>query len=92
VAVVEAVVAQEGEPQAVLDRLRRADAQAFGDFSFVVAGAYLIHPRVRKLLGYPAGAPAKNPALEGEAESYLEDGILDAVTDRGPIYRPTPAG
>lgn len=88
--VVEQVLELDGEPQTVIDALQSDDPQVFGDFAFVVTGAYLINPRVRKLLGYPAGTPAKNPAMEDEAEAYLEDGILDVVIERGPIYRSTP--
>ncbi|CAB4927787.1 unannotated protein [freshwater metagenome] len=32
----------------------------------------------------------RQPALPDEADAYLEDGILDVVIARGPIYRPTP--
>ena len=45
-------------------------------------------PEVRQLLGYPAGVRARQPAYPDEADSYLDDGILDAVIVRGPIYRP----
>jgi hypothetical protein len=90
VEVVVGVLASDGEPGEVLARLRAQEPDRFDGFAFAVAGAYLIHPRVRKLLGFPGGAPEKNPAFPDEADSYLEDGILDVVTKRGPIYRPTP--
>jgi hypothetical protein len=88
--VVVSVLARPGEPKEVLADLRRSEPEQFDAFAFAVAGAYLINPRVRKLLGYPGPAPVKNPAYPDEAESYLEDGILNPVIDRGPIYRPTP--
>jgi hypothetical protein len=88
--VVQQVLALDGPPQETLDGLRERDPEVFGHFAYTVAGAYLTNPRIRKLLGYPAAGPAKNPAFEDEADSYLEDGILDVVTARGPIYRPTP--
>lgn len=91
VAVVLDVIDQEGTPAAVLDRLRIADQGKFDAFAFAVSGAYLINPRVRKLLGLPGSAPEKNPAFPDEAESYLEDGILEPVIKRGPIYRPAPS-
>jgi hypothetical protein len=90
--VVQEVLAGDGAGQELLDRVKADQPETFGHFAYAVAGAYLINPRIRRLLGYPAAAPARNPAMEGEAESYLEDGILDAVIDRGPIYRPTPTG
>ncbi|GAA1809447.1 hypothetical protein HC028_23600 [Planosporangium flavigriseum] len=84
------VLAEEGEPAEVLARLRAQEPERFDAFAFIVAGAYLIHPRVRKLLGYPGGAPEPSPAFPDEADAYLEDGILDVVIERGPTYRPTP--
>ncbi len=91
VSVVLEVIDQDGAPGPVLDGLRISDRAKFDAFAFAVSGAYLINPRVRKLLGLPGPAPMKNPAFPDEAESYLEDGILDPVIQRGPLYRPTPA-
>jgi hypothetical protein len=88
--VVESVLAEPGDGQELLDRVKAERPEEFGHFAYAVAGAYLINPRIRRLLGYPAAAPARNPAMEDEAEAYLEDGILDRVIERGPIYRPTP--
>ncbi|MGY1644574.1 hypothetical protein ACI782_26035 [Geodermatophilus sp. SYSU D00703] len=90
--VLAAVLAADGSGQELLDRVRVEDPERFGHFAYAIAGAYLINPRIRRLLGYPAAAPARNPAMEGEAEAYLEDGILDVVIARGPVYRPTPTG
>jgi hypothetical protein len=84
------VIAGETEPRAELEQLRQLDPDRFERFTFAVSGAYFINPRVRKLLGYPGSAPKKKPAYPDEAEHYLEDGILDPVIARGPIYRPTP--
>ncbi len=90
VPVVQDVISRDGAPGDVLDALRRDERDTFDAFAFIVAGAYLINPRIRQLLGYPGPVPAKNPAFPDEAESYLEDGILDVVIKRGPIYRSTP--
>lgn len=84
------VMALKGDPQTVLDNLKLQDRIAFDSFAFAIAGAYLMNPRIRKLLGFPGAIPEANPAYPDEAESYLEDGILDIVIQRGPIYRPTP--
>lgn len=81
------VASTSGDPQAALDELAPADLE---HIRYAIAAAYLINPRVRALLGYPGPAPEKQPAYPDEAPSYLEDGILDAVIKRGPIYRPTP--
>ena len=84
------VIALEGDPTAVLGTLKHQNRPTFDSFAFAIAGAYLINPRIRKLLGFPGAMPEANPAYPDEAESYLEDGILDVVIQRGPIYRPTP--
>ena len=84
------VLAREGSPGEVVAAMQRDAQDLFGTFAFAVAGAYLMNPRIRRELGYPGPQPMRNPALPDEAESYLEDGILDVVIDRGPLYRPTP--
>jgi len=88
--VVLAVLERHGDPETLLTALRESDPDTFRLFAFAIAGAYLINPRIRRELGYPGPAPVKNPALPDEADAYLEDGILDVVINRGPIYRPTP--
>lgn len=90
-ATVREVLASEGDPAEVLGGLRADEPDRFASFAFAIAGAYLINPRIRRELGYPGPLPMKQPALPDEAEAYLEDGILDVVIARGPIYRPTPA-
>lgn len=87
---VHAVLELTGDASSVLGGLRFSDAERFSSFAFAVAGAWLINPRVRRELGYPGPVPMRQPALPDEADAYLEDGILDVVVARGPIYRPTP--
>ncbi|GAA1786838.1 hypothetical protein HC028_26435 [Planosporangium flavigriseum] len=82
------VLAIPGAPDEVL---RNLDREAFETFAFAVAGAYFMNPTVRNALGYPGIAPRRMPSAEGEAEYYLEDGILNPVIERGPIYRQAPA-
>jgi hypothetical protein len=90
--IVAEVIALEGDPKAILNTLQHQNRLLFNSFAFAIAGAYLINPRIRKLLGFPGAIPEANPAYPDEAEAYLEDGILDVVIQRGPIYRPTPPG
>jgi hypothetical protein len=85
-----AVIERGGEPVSELERWRVQEPTTFEQFAFAVTGGYLLNPRVCKLLGLPGNAPKRNPAYPDEADFYLEDGILDAVRARGPIYRPTP--
>lgn len=80
--------AASGEPIAEIECLEREDREAFDALVLVVVGAYYLSPKVRRLLGW--AGPRRNPPVEGEAEFYLEDGLLDPVVERGPIYRPTP--
>lgn len=87
---VTSVTGRAGEEPTDLDALREQDPATFDSFSYAVAGAYLMNPRVRGLLGMPGDAPKRNPAFPDESEHYLSDGILDPVLQRGPIYRPTP--
>jgi hypothetical protein len=85
-----AVLDRGGDPTVELDRWRTEEPATFEQFTFAVSGGYLLNPRVCKLLGLPGNAPKRKPAFPDEADFYLEDGILDAVRARGPIYRPTP--
>lgn len=85
-----AVLAMPGSPSEVIQRLQAEQPQVFVAFSFLVSGAYLMHPHVRHALGYEGPAVQPNPPLEGETEYYLEDGLLDPVIARGPIYRAIP--
>lgn len=84
------VIERIGDPKTILAVIRSTEPNLFSEFGYAIAGAYLLHPKIRKELGYPGRLPASRPALLGEAESYLEDGILNPVIERGPIYRPTP--
>jgi len=87
---VRAVLEHTDNPTSVLNELQTTDPDQFASFAFAIAGAWLINPRVRRELGYPGPVPMRQPALPDEADAYLEDGILDVVIARGPIYRPTP--
>ena len=89
-ATVRGVLDVEGDPALVVSGIRADDPDRFSSFAFAIAGAYLINPRIRRELGYPGPVPMKQPALPDEADAYLEDGILDVVIARGPLYRPTP--
>jgi hypothetical protein len=83
-------VNRSGTPAEVAAHLREKEPDAFNAFAFAVAGAYLINPHVRELLGFPGALPEKNPAFPDEAEAYLEGGLLDPVIQRGPIWRHAP--
>ena len=71
-----------------LRSLDRTGPKAFHLLSSVVAGAYVMVPEVRGLIGYP-GQVRNIPTLE-EAVDQISDGILDPVLERDPIFVPTP--
>ena len=67
--------------------LRANDPAAFGVLAELVPGAYFLNADVRAKLKYDgqSGRP-----IDPRAD-YLDDGLLQSVIDRGPIYRPTPS-
>lgn len=71
-----------------LEQLAATDPDGFGALMVLVLGGYYISTEVRKLLHY-AGQEALRIDI-GELPAYIEDGLLDEVIDRGPIYRRTP--
>jgi len=69
-----------------VSRLRQQNSTAFGVLAEIVPAAYFMNELVRQLIGY-AGQTAQ--PLD-ERPDYLDDGLLESVIRRGPIYRPTP--
>ena len=65
--------------------LHADDPAAFFALGLMATGAYYLHPRVRRLIGYPGQKP--DPAADDESDYWLRDGLLDPVIDRGPIWR-----
>ncbi len=79
--------AANSDAPAAAANLREKDPSAFAVLAEFAAGAYFLNSAVREAIGY-AGQTARpfDPAPD-----YLEDGLLDSVIRRGPIYRPTPS-
>jgi hypothetical protein len=76
------------EPAEVVARLARTDPAAHGILTEVVTAAYFMNPDVCKAVGYTGQGPSSlDPRVD-----YMEDGLLESVIKRGPIYRPTPKG
>ena len=74
------------EPSEVVATLARADPAAYGVLTEVVTAAYFMNPGVRQAVGYTGQSPTPlDPRVD-----YMEDGLLESVIKRGPIYRPTP--
>lgn len=92
-AAITALLAQwESSDGAQLERQLRVlhdqDPLTFQALSAVIAGAWLILPSVRERIGYPG--QHRNPAPIDQAVDELSNGILDAVMERGSIYRRVP--
>lgn len=66
--------------------LRANHPTAFAILAEIVPGAYFMNPQVRQAIGY-LGQTAH--PIDPHPD-YLDDGLLDSVLSRGPIYRPTP--
>jgi hypothetical protein len=78
--------AQGREPADFVASLARTDPAAYGVLTEVVTAAYFMNADVRQAVGYTGqGATALDPRVD-----YMEDGLLESVLKRGPIYRPTP--
>ena len=65
--------------------MHRDAAELFDAFSVLTAGAYLMNPEVKKLIGYPG--QEERPITAEDLPDYLE--MLEQVVLRGPVYRPT---
>lgn len=77
---------QGRDPIEAVAELKASDPAAFSVLAELIPGAYFMNPEVRAALGYQGQGPRPidpNP-------DYLDDGLLQSVIDRGPIYRPTP--
>jgi hypothetical protein len=79
---------RDRDPSEAVNRLYRENRAAFDAFTLAATGAYYMAEPVRALLGYPG--QENSPYDPHETPQYLTDGILERVTRRGAIYRPTP--
>jgi hypothetical protein len=75
------------EAAKVVDEFRKNEPATFGVLAELAAGTYFLNPKVREAIGY-AGQTARpiDPSPD-----YLDDGLVESVIRRGPIYRPTPS-
>jgi hypothetical protein len=72
---------------AVTEVDRAGQPEGFAALTAAVTAAYYMNPQVRERVGY-AGQQAI--PFDPDHEDYLEDGLLDSVRSRPPVYRPTP--
>jgi hypothetical protein len=74
------------EPPDFIASLAQTDPSGYGVLTEVVTAAYFMNSDVRKAVGYTGQGPTPlDPRVD-----YMEDGLLESVIKRGPIYRPTP--
>jgi len=73
-------------PAEVIAELQGTDPAGFGVLAEIVPGAYFLNPKVREAIGYGG----QTPRPIDPRPDYLEEGLLQSVIDRGPVYRPTP--
>jgi hypothetical protein len=66
----------------------RSDLGSWMVVTAVVPAAYFLNPAMREAIGYP-GLESR-PIDPDAAPDYLEEGLLESVIARGPVYRPTP--
>lgn len=82
-----ALEAVEGlAPSAAIAKLR--DTDGWGVVTAIVPGAYFLNPEMRAALDYPG--LERRPIDPDAAPDYNDDGLLDSVIARGPVYRATP--
>jgi hypothetical protein len=78
------------DPQARLDTLGRDDPGALGALQLAIVAGYYTDRHVRELIGYP-GQEALT-IRTWELPPYLEEGLIDAVLARGPVWRDPATG
>ena len=66
------------------------DEEAYSALTLCVAAAYYLAPEVRDLIGYPGQEARSFDPYEYVA--WIDEGLLDPVTERGPIWRRPPDG
>ncbi len=71
-----------------LEALAQTDPPGHEALVLTILGGYYTSEHVAGLLGYPGqGATVVVPDVY---PWYVDEGLLDVVLERGPIYRPTP--
>jgi hypothetical protein len=78
-------LARGQEPERLVRELREGNRELFGILAELVPSAYFLNEEVRKLIGYSGQAPLP---IDPHPD-YQDDGLLDSVISRGPIYRPS---
>lgn len=80
--------ADVSDPEGELRRIQTTDHDGWGTLTTVVAGAYFLNPEIAAKVGYPGRRAI--PIDADAVPDWEQDGLLESVKARGPIYRPTP--
>ena len=75
--------------EARLDALGRGDPAILGALHLVIVAGYYTDRRVRELIGYPGQLAIE---VKSGAPSYFDEGLIDAVLARGPVWRDPATG
>ena len=79
-----------GGPQGRLDALGRDEPGTLAALQLVLVGGYYTDRRVRELIGYPGQLAIE--VRSWEYPPYLEEGLIDALLARGPVWRDPATG
>jgi hypothetical protein len=79
-----------GDPSERLAALATDDPAALGALQLAIVAGYYTDKRVRELIGYP-GQEAIT-IRSWEMPSYVEEGLIDKVLARGPVWRDPATG
>lgn len=78
------------DPAARLAALAKDEPDSLGALQLVIVGGYYTDKRVRELIGYNG-----QEAIEVKSwllPEYLEEGLIDKVLERGPVWRDPATG
>jgi hypothetical protein len=85
-----AAAGERDDAVAWVEALRAADPSAYHALVTAIVAGYYMHAEVKRLLGYPGQVP--EAVTVDRYPDYVDEGLLERVYERGPIYRPTPGG
>jgi hypothetical protein len=78
------------EPAARVAVLADSDPAALGALQLAIVAGYYTDKRVRELIGYPGQVALS--IRSWEVPPYVEEGLIDAVLARGPVWRDPATG
>lgn len=78
------------DPQGRLDALGRDEPTNLAALQLVIVGGYYTDREVRQLIGYPGQMAIE--VRSWELPPYIEEGLIDGVLARGPMWRDPETG